>query len=61
MQFGQPHRIEAHALGGIDLLEGLCEGARRTFARRLLKLVEEAKLHGGSLALRNRKGVHVQW
>ena len=51
MDFGQPHRVEPPALGGIDLLEG---GGERLLVGRAggpLKLVEHAELERHSFLL----------
>ncbi len=45
MQFRQPHRVEAIALGGVDLVEGLREGVGLAAARHHRKLVKHAEFH----------------
>ncbi len=48
VQLGQPHGVEAPALGRVDLRERVGEGLRGGFAGQRLKLVEHAEFHGSS-------------
>src|SRR4051794_32008702 len=48
MQLGQPHRVEAPALGRVDLLERLGEGVPFAAAWDGRKLVEHAKFHSAN-------------
>ena len=48
MQLGQPHRVEAPALGRIDLLERLGEGVPFAAAGQGRKLVKHAEFHGAN-------------
>ena len=46
MNFGQPHRVQAIALGGIDLRHALVEGFRVAAPGQRRKLVKHAEFHG---------------
>ena len=52
MQFGQPHRVEAVALGGVHLVEGLGKRVRLTAAGHHRKLVKHPEFHRASFVLR---------
>jgi len=51
MELGQPHHIEAPALGRIDLSKGFPEGFPLASPRQGRKLVEHAEFHGADLLL----------
>ncbi len=46
VQFGKPHRVEAPAVGGLDLRQRLLEGVRLAAPFERRKLVKHAEFHG---------------
>jgi len=59
MELGQPHHIEAPALGSIDLREGFLKSLSLAAAGKGRKLVEHAEFHGAFLLLAPR--LAEQW
>ena len=55
MEFGQPHHIEAPALGRVDLREGFLEGLPLGSAGKGRELVEHAEFHGADLLFASRR------
>src|SRR6266404_9955760 len=55
MKLGQPHHIEAPALGGVDLREGFLERLALASAGEGRKLMEHAEFHGAFLLVAARR------
>src|SRR5262245_48066505 len=49
MELGQPHNVEAPALGGVDLRKGFLKGLPLAAAGKSRKLVEHAEFHDALL------------